>query len=267
MKVQLTNALWGKAYNYQNDIRRGNLVLDGKVIVEAYEEATEIKRGLVFKSLRSFDPYDFPLEKKTSIGDDLYFDTDSFEVIDESQYFAEIEKEIPPKAPDQFLGESSDSKCHCETSCKCHCNEERDICRELVLSLAAKIEDCYLGKIDEQCTYLEPGVKSLLNNVLQFKRDEDYRKMDVFDRMKVLMKQCEEDSKKCRTSYEVDAIERMTFRKILEELADFGLFTIVEAEAIQPVPVDEGQEYPSFNNRVIGAVVEKFRYQDHSEEQ
>ena len=26
-------------------------------------------------------------------------------------------------------------------------------------------------------------------------------------RMKVLMKQCEEDSKKCRTSYEVDAIE------------------------------------------------------------
>ena len=265
MKVHLTEAFWDKANVYQHDLEHGNVVLDGKVIVQAFEKETEDnkkEKGLIFKSLRAFDPYDFPLEKKTFIGDDLYFDTESFEVIDESQYFAEIEKEIPPKAPDQFLGESSDSKCHYN----CHCNEERDICRELVLSLAAKIEDCYLGKIDEQCTYLEPAVKSLLNNVLQFKRDEDYKKMDVFDKIRFLVKQYEEDSKNCRTSYEVDSIKRSTFRKILEELADFGLFIEVETESHKSVPIDD-PNFPTFNNRIIGAMVEKFRYQDHSEEQ
>jgi len=266
MKIQLTEKFWEKVNDHQEKSKRALVKSDFMTYDQlCYVIAgTDIDKAsyLVFRSTTKYDPHDFPLEKKTFIGDDLYFDTESFEVIDESQYFAEIEKEIPPKAPDQFLGESSDSKCHCN----CHCNEEKDICKELVLSLAAEIENCYLGEIDEKCTYLEPAIKSTLNKILQYKKDEDYKKMDVFEKIRIIMKQYEKASKKFKTSAEADLFKEHTFRRVLEELADFGLFKTVEVEAIQPVPVNE-PNFPSFNERVIGTIVEKLKYQDHSEEQ
>ena len=209
MRIPLTDKFWEEVNLVQQNQTLAYMTQDS--LCEVIAKSDGGNRSLIFKSTRRMDCQDFPEEKKAYIDNDHYFDTVEFEIISSDQVL------------DQLAAESKEHKC------KCNCHSERNVTKDLVLKLAAALEDSYLGKIDEQCTYLEPAVKSLLNEIIQFKRDEDYKKANVFDKIRSILKQYEKEYKKCKTSAESDLFRDHAFRRILEELADFGLFATVEA--------------------------------------
>lgn len=243
MRIQLTYDFWHEIDSLTRS-KKEYITVDGLAKVATGTEGCvlddDYERYFVFMSTRKMDCQDFPLEVRTAQGGDLYFDTEAFEVLTLEQVEALEEKET-----------------HKEHKCNCNCGSES---KELLFKLASALEEAYFGKIDENCTYLDPSIKSVLNEVVKFKRDEEYKHMNILNKIGVLINQCKEDQKNCRTSYEEASIARMTFRKILEELIEFGILRTANEIAIQPQTA--GEESPSYETLVVSALVEKFRYQE-----
>lgn len=256
MRIQLTEKFWNKVNDHQEKVKgalveNDFLTYDQLCYVTAGEdmdEEFEATPYLIFRSNVRYDRHDFPEEKKVYLDDETYFDTQLFDVIEreDKERLEILERQQGNLVDDNQL-------------------IERDIPRELIWKLATTLEDSYLGKIDEECTYLDPSIKSILNDVIQYKRDYEYSGLDILDKIRMLIKEYDEDSKKCQSSVEFDSVQRTTFRRILSELVDFGFIDVVKQEWNLPIPKDV--DFPSLEKRVIDDLVVRFNNYGHSEEQ